>query len=693
MNLGPLVRGVMGDKRAGEPKTLELRTGQVVRGTVLSVSEDGQEAVIRVQGVKLHAALETPLRPGETTLLQVQPQSKDGLTVLKPMAQSANVPLSAASMAKALEAVGLEDTPANRELLQLMRNSGIPLSKENAAVLLKVSLQKPPSVLMSEWIQSASVALNRGLPLTGESVGGLHQAIFGPPLHSLLSTLEEQLGQLTKDLANNGGNKESARGSNVQQTPSGGTASGMASSPASGQSSLSTAISTSPAGPSVQGQMHTGQAGVSSGIGQHPNGTKAELSTTRVSSSGSLSGAAGNSMTSAAVQATADDAPQLLVKLQQVLTELRGIMAQGAGSLEAPESLSKGLAAGGGTAPAGTAATAPEAAAAGKPAATALAAAAALGEGPAGPSPGTRPTPTAELWVGRVLKLLGAEHEQQALRAAAAAPAAAADEAPPAAGASPQRAGAAQAPGGATGSVPQAAPGMPPASPLVRSDAAGVPLAGGAGMPAGQADKAALPNAAALGQPVQAAPPEAVSAHDTLKSVLLQVQQSDEFPASIQETTRQLVAQLTGQQLLLNTDRTAPFAQVTMFLPFYGPDGKQTASVHIESRRGRKGELDPSNCRLWFDLQMRALGQIMVDVQVADRKVILKLYSEQEITGAFLESRQDEVAEALKAAGYTLLSMRSDLIIPAEQEEGSEEGFRIPVSYAPTPYKGVDYRI
>ncbi|MGG6313569.1 flagellar hook-length control protein FliK, partial [Paenibacillus macerans] len=162
---------------------------------------------------------------------------------------------------------------------------------------------------------------------------------------------------------------------------------------------------------------------------------------------------------------------------------------------------------------------------------------------------------------------------------------------------------------------------------------------------------------------------------------------------ALQEAARQLLQQLTGQQLLLNTDRTAPFAQVTMFLPFLGPDGRQTAAVHIESRRGRKGELDPANCRLWFDLQMKALGQIMVDVQVADKKVLLKLYSEKEATGAFLESRQEEIGAALAQAGYRLLSMKAELLILPENGEREETDFSLPLSYAPSPYKGVDYRV
>ncbi|WMT39202.1 hypothetical protein RE628_17175 [Paenibacillus sp. D2_2] len=179
---------------------------------------------------------------------------------------------------------------------------------------------------------------------------------------------------------------------------------------------------------------------------------------------------------------------------------------------------------------------------------------------------------------------------------------------------------------------------------------------------------------------------------DTLKGLLMQVLSQDDAPAPLLDTARQLASQLTGQQLLLTTDRTAPFAQVTLFLPFIGPNGEQTASVHIESRRGRKGVLDADNCRLWFDLQMKALGQIMVDVQVADKKVLLKIYSENELAGTFLESRQDEVRAALDSAGYRLMALNAAPLIRTSEEDGSND-LSLSQTYAPSSYRGVDYRV
>ncbi|EOS56564.1 hypothetical protein C812_01959, partial [Paenibacillus barengoltzii G22] len=394
MNIGPLLRSLMGDVRSGEPKSLELKTGQVVRGTVLSVSDDGQVAVIQVQGVKLHAALETPMRPGETTLLQVQPESKDGLAVLKPISSDPGTVLSPASLAKALESLGLENTPANREFLQMMQKSGIPLTRENLSLLQQVSGLKPAGVPLSEWIQAAGIAFGRGLPITGETVAGLHQAVFGPPLHVLLSSLEEQIAgflrQAGPDMTGNGGHtgSGSAAGSSAQtgQTASPLLAGGTAS-PAPGSN----------AGTAAWGAAQAGT--LPSGGGAQPNQAAGLVQLARqgafaVASGGPQSPQPGLQ----GQQAASAPGGALVAKLQAVLAELQSsVLPEGT---DLPGRAMAGPAGGAAADGKGPAAAAPQ------------------GEGPAGPSPaGTRPTLAAEPWVGRVLKLLGAEHEQQALRA------------------------------------------------------------------------------------------------------------------------------------------------------------------------------------------------------------------------------------------------------------------------------------
>lgn len=682
MNIGPLLRNMLGNIKSGEPRSLELKAGQVVRGTVLSVSDDGQEAVIQVQGVKLHAALETPLKQGQTTLLQVQPQNENGLTMLKPINSPTTAPLSAASLASALEALGLDNTASNRELIQLMRESGIPLTKENVNQLIALSGNRASSIPLGEWIQAAGIAMGRGLPMTGETVAGLHQAIYGPPLHVLLSSLEEQLTTVFRQALSNPANP----GSNGTGTPN--------------PNAMNTQLQNSGIVLQQGGSPQLAQTGpnVSGGLTKPMNTTPGTIQTTSLSNGSSA-------LPTGSASLVGNTGEALLLKLQSVLSDVRSAMMQesqqaglkqGTGSTVAAAVNGQAASKGNMTGASPTLQTGVHVMQAGEGAAgTSPQQAQGQAQGQA-PAPGG-PTQGMESWVGRVLKLLGAEHEQQVLRAApSGGPAAQTAQAAPAT--APAASAGASTPAPApSGSVPTAAPVNAPTPPQGGDVGATQP---GAAIAAAGGDKAAAQPALSTAAALMKGAPEGVvgnhSAHDTLKGLLLQIVAADDMPAPLQDAARQLVQQLTGQQLLLNTDRTAPFAQVTMFLPFIGPDGEQTAAVHIESRRGRKGELDPSNCRLWFDLQMKTLGQIMVDVQVADKKVLLKLYSEQEMTGLFLESRQEEISEALDASGYKLLSMRSELLIPNETEEGtsnSSHDLGMSNSYAPSTYKGVDYRV
>ncbi|KOP67615.1 hypothetical protein AMS62_21965 [Bacillus sp. FJAT-18019] len=663
MNIGSLIRGLLGDQKPGDARTLELKPGQVVRGVVMNVSEDGQEATVQIQGIQVKAQLETPLRAGETALLQVQPPGEGGQAVLKPLSHLPGQPLSPSSMAEVLDFAGLPDTKENREMIRGMQNAGVPLTKENIAMFREALAVKPPQIPAAEWAESAAIAFHRGLPVSPESVRGLHQAVFGPQLHQLLQSLEQQLASVTGHVAGGPADAGKSAAAAASATGAGGEAPGMA-----------------------------------------PQQT-----------------AAGHSAAANAAQASTGQQQGLLTKLQGLLQQLRSELAQPWAS--------------GGTA----------APAAGQAAAAPTGAAAAPGEGPLGPSP-KPPTPDAEPWVGRLLKLLGAEHEQQALRGAGTGPAgeaarqgaassggqqgtvlpgsgqaaAAAPHAAPGANAAVPAsalASAGQQPAGAGQAGGQAA--SPPAAVTSGSNGAAAAVPGSTGTPgnAVQANPQAAPNAQGgiVNQPgitqqhaqsnmpagqqaAMASAPSSdskVALQDTLKGVLLQVLSSQDAPPAVKEAAQQIVQHLTGQQLLLNTDRTAPFAQVTIFIPLQGADGEQTASVHIQSRRGRKGELDATNCRLLFDLDMSFLGTTLIDVQVVDRIVSLNFRNDQSFAAELFEGRKHELAQAVSSIGYQLLSVKTEPL-PAASHVISDTSMSVQgtaAEYTPQVYKGVDMRI
>ena len=214
-------------------------------------------------------------------------------------------------------------------------------------------------------------------------------------------------------------------------------------------------------------------------------------------------------------------------------------------------------------------------------------------------------------------------------------------------------------------------------------------------------DRASLISQTGMPLPAAAAQDDQVkAAADTFKSALMALVSSDDVPQALKDTAQQLVQHVTGQQLLLTPERTSsPFTHVTMFIPMKGPDGGQTASVHIQTRRGHKGELDADNCRLLFDLQMKTLGDTIVDVHVVNKIVSLNLWNDHPAISDLLESSRGEMTQALQGAGFQLLTLRSTPLPDrsVNQTTGEDSKGGAPATstseWSAKPYKGVDFRV
>ncbi|KRE39825.1 hypothetical protein [Paenibacillus sp. Soil522] len=215
------------------------------------------------------------------------------------------------------------------------------------------------------------------------------------------------------------------------------------------------------------------------------------------------------------------------------------------------------------------------------------------------------------------------------------------------------------------------------------------------------AERAAAAVISAVAEGMPAAGSSSPAQQESLKSALISLVSAENTPPAIKETAQQLVQQITGQQLLLTPERNSSvLTHVTMFIPLNNTEGKQTASVHIQTRRGRKGELDSSNCRLLFNLSMNTLGDTMVDVNVMDKIVSLNLWNDHPAISMLAESSRSEIAGSLQQAGYQLLSLRTKPLPKAGEQRLEETGAaaknqQLPEmsAFSSNRYKGVDYRI
>ncbi|WP_339249058.1 hypothetical protein [Paenibacillus sp. FSL P2-0136] len=750
MNIGSLVRGLLGDSKAGEAKSVELKEGQVVRGVVLSVSDSGKEAVVQIQGTPVRAELETPLAAGQTLNLQVGAPGEGGLPVLKPVSLGEAAMVSPQSMGEALESLGLANSKAGREIVQAMQAGGLAFTKETAAKLDAVMNAKPPGVPASEWLEAAVISVKRGLPVTAETVKGLQQAVFGPKLHDLLAKLETALNVWVQQGGDGDGSGQAAGNSR----PAGGLLAGGANAGLAGNTPAAGALPGGAAGVTTQAGV-TANKGTSQAAGSS-NGQAALVPTgdAEPAGSGNAVGAregSGNTAGSGAVAGTRGEGAGNAAGAREGAGAVAGTRGEGAGNAVGARE--------GAGAVAGTRGEGAGNAAGVREGAGAVVGMGTRGEGAgsvagardgagnmAGAREGAGIAAGARESAGNVAgaregagSVAGAREGagNAGVRESAGNAAAVREGAGNAAGAreSAGNAAGARESAGNTAGVREgagvAAQAQSAAGPALLAKLQGVlselrgtlPQLAEAPPASGAAGGSAAPAAAQpQGEPAatqgtdpwvgrilkllgaeheqqilrgggahtaQAASGGAEDSAGTLKGVLLQVLGSSEAPPAVKEAAGQLVQQLTGQQLLLNTDRTAPFAQVTMFLPLHGPDGRETASVQIQSRRGSKGELDAANCRLWFDLDMKQLGQTMVDVQVVDRIVSLKLHNDEPWVLELLEGRREEMKAAVEGIGYQLSSLRTEAL----PERSVAAAAVKPSDYAPQEYKGVDYRI
>lgn len=660
---------MMGEPNIHESKMLELKTGQVVRG-VVQQDLGNQEALISINGMQVRAKLEAPLQQGEATMLQVQGETSTGQVLLKPVVLSGQP--SDAGLADLLKAFGLKDTPANREMLIAMQGAGIPLTKENAQKFAELLGAKPAEVDAKPWLQAMAVAHMRGLPASGAVIQALTEVLTGGSLSERLNALEQQIHQTLQSQDNSLpesvkaglqkilqllqqldglGPQAAAKGGAVAQAMPGSAGQASALPGGAGHAAAD------PGAAAVNGRVplpaaSAGDAGASAPLAQAgargdaqpaapggpgSGGFAAELpGTPRGAATGSAaagSAAAGSSATGSPAAAAAAQAP-----------------AAGASAAQAPLAASAAPQAGAaGPAQAASAAVTPPPAG-GEPAAQSAAQAAAAASPAGAPASdpaaaGAAPPPADPPggWIGSVLKLLGAQHEQLLARGTSSA-----------------------------------APDL--ANPSLQSDGTVSGLIRGAS----ETQQNAI-------QQLQSLP------GDSLKSLLLMLAKSDDLPASIRETMSQTAQQITGQQLLLSSDRHAPLTHLALFIPFTNEEGRQTASVYIQSRKDGKGTLDKDNCRLVFDLRMQTMGDTLVEVQVVNSIVSLKVHNDHPAVPELLESFREEIAQGMQQIGFQFLSLKCGPF-PAKSEStanglGKGSADMNLSFYQPKPYKGVDYRV
>ncbi|WP_274361501.1 hypothetical protein [Paenibacillus thermotolerans] len=647
MDVGNIVRALLGAQQPADKKLVELKAGQVVRGVLMQMLTES-EGLVNILGTTVRARLETPLAQGQSTLLQVQPETANGTVVLKPLASS-SADIAPESIPEVLKSVGLKDSPLNRAVVKGFHQDGVVLSKELAkeasAAVQGAGAFPAASVEGDEAaVKAAAVAAKRGLPLTPVTVSALRAAMFGDGPSELLNRVAEEarafVSAYSSDESSGGrsgvsqqlasqtlsvlGNKDAIVSALLRQDPeTGGKPLQAAAASASSVSAASIAVE---------------ERG---GVTPLPGGTANEQAALGAQKPGGSAVAAAK--------------PPLLALLQWLGVDLEKMASKPSSATVGPS--------------AGTTASGlreahfvrPEAPVQG---AAANAANSAQSVQPAQPVHSDASTSIrSEAARGTAVRQTGEEPHPLPFRTSPAAEG---------------------------GSHRTASDDGITQHKAMRTIDAG--------------REASLTGIGALGpaQDAEAASERpAPSWAESLKATLLQLQGADDVPQALREAAQQAVQWITGQQLLLSTERGNPFVFATMFVPFGTPeDGSGgNASVHIQTRKGRRGEWDADNCRLWFDLRLARIGETRIDVQVTNKLVSLHVFNDKLDSMPWLEENKAAIEAALESIGYRLSAARTSPIPePESQAGGGTAGFRrtaagVPVLFGGSAYKGVDVRV
>ncbi|KRE56599.1 hypothetical protein [Paenibacillus sp. Soil750] len=613
MNISGLIRNLVGDLTAADPKTLELKVGQIVKGVVLQLLSD-QEALVNIGGTQVRAKLETPLKQGDVTMLQVQPESKGGQIILKPLVAS-DVQIADDSLGELLKAFEVKDSAGNRQMVQQIQQEGIPVSKENVKAFENVMREMPQGVGKEEWLQAAVLASKRGLPLTTATVDALKQVTTGPPAGQVLEKLEQQANALLEQDPTHPAADTAKQVVSLLKELRATAAAVRPAEPAAPASAADEPAAAPPqAGSSPPAATQAGGTTAAAPRGSEPAAAAiaAPPAATAAGEAPPAPAAAG-AATLAASAKPAADGHVAQARSAEPVRQGEPLQAGSPAPVQAPPAKQEG-----GLAPREAQVSAPQ------------------------------ETPNADTetnWISKMLKAVGVEHESHV--------AAKLDE--------------------RGNAVPVRQQATDDSFSLISTKSSD-----------DQQGDSAKP------------------ATETLKSLLLQLTASDDTPAPLKEAAQQAVSQITGQQLMLTNDKNAMFTQMTMFVPFLDNTGQQTAAIHIQSRKGSRGEVDASNCRLLFDLQMKVMGNTLLDVQVVNKIVSLNIHNDHPALAGLMESSKDEIAAAMNSVGYQFISLKcSPYPKPPEIQEGKEDGTkigsldgRVDLSelYRPRTYKGVDVR-
>lgn len=172
---------------------------------------------------------------------------------------------------------------------------------------------------------------------------------------------------------------------------------------------------------------------------------------------------------------------------------------------------------------------------------------------------------------------------------------------------------------------------------------------------------------------------------DSIKGMLLQLASGAEGKQS--ETNARLVNLINGMQIQ-SVNESQTVIQAAIQIPAERLGLIKDMELEFEGKKNENGEINPDYCRILFYLNLGALKETVIDMNIHQRKVAITIFNnKQEIKSVAnlfkgkLESNIEALNYQLGSIQYKRIEEKEKMISPVEQK------------YKESPNQGVDYRI
>jgi hypothetical protein len=171
----------------------------------------------------------------------------------------------------------------------------------------------------------------------------------------------------------------------------------------------------------------------------------------------------------------------------------------------------------------------------------------------------------------------------------------------------------------------------------------------------------------------------------TLKPQLVELIQHQTVSANVKEQAELVLGRMNGLQLLSNEN--GPQHQLLMQVPLEFLGKKMDATLEWKGRMLENGKIDPEFARIMFYLQLEALEETVIDMQVQNRIVTINLFNHDANLQSQAEMLKESLKKGLQAVGYQL----SGVFVKTFEEQKLSSKINVKSSVIET--QGVDIRI